>query len=169
MELQRRRRGVLKYPWSTEGGAARPLGLGELTWTPVILGSAGIGYFTNHFQDGVLAGNESTYTTYSVGLGAGPRIGLLPDLSVLPSFSLLYAYTENDFDAKDDRGRRAEAAVDGRLVNWHTHTVTFIPALALRYRPTLGRVTVALTSTLTYFATVPIARSTERTRSGATP
>jgi hypothetical protein len=153
--------GILKYPWSAEAAAPRPLGAGGLTWTPVILGSAGVGSFTNHFRDGVLAGNESTYTTYSVGLGAGPRLGLLPDLSVLPSLSLLYAYTENDFDAGDDRGRRIEAAVDGRLVNWHTHTVTFIPALALRYRPTLGRVTLGLTSTLTYFATVPIARSTE--------
>jgi hypothetical protein len=153
--------GILKYPWSTEVGPARPLGLGELTWTPVILGSAGIGKFTNKFGDGLLAGNESTYTTVSAGLGVGPRIWLLPDLSVLPSFSLLYAYTENDFDAKDDRGRRIEASVDGRLVNWHTHTVTFIPALALRYRPTFGRATLGLASTLTYFATVPVARSTD--------
>jgi hypothetical protein len=134
--------GILKYPWSVEIDRPRPLGLVGLTWTPVILGSVGTGSFTNHFEDGVLAGSESTYTTYSAGLGAGPRIGLLPGLSLLPSFSVLYAYTENDFDAGNDPGRRAEAAVDGRLVNWHTHTVTFIPALALRYRPTFGRVTV---------------------------
>ena len=153
--------GVLKYPWSTELGAPRPLGAGGLTWTPVLLGSVGTAYFTNQFRDGPLAGNESTYTTYSLGLGAGPRIGLLPDLSVLPSFSLLYAYTENDFDAGTEGGRAAEQAVDGRLVNWHTHTLTFIPSLALRYRPTFGRVTLGLTSTYTYFATVPIARSTE--------
>ena len=36
-----------------------------------------------------------------------------------------------------------------------------MPSLALRYRPTFGRVTLGLTSTYTYFATVPIARSTE--------
>jgi hypothetical protein len=152
---------ILKYPWSAEADTPRPLGIAGLTWTPVVLGSAGLGSFTNRFQDGRLAGNESTYTTYSAGLGTGPRIWFLPDLSVLPSFSLLYAYTENDFDAKTDVGRQVEAAVDERLVNWHTHTLTFIPSLALRYRPTLGRVTVGLTSTLTYFATLPVARSTE--------
>ena len=130
--------GVLKYPWGVEVGAPRPLGAGGLTWTPVLLGSIGAAYFTNHFRNGPLEGNESTYTTYSLGAGGGPRIGLLPDLSVLPSLSLLYAYTENDFDAGTDRGRDGEQAVDGRLVNWHTHTLTFIPSLELRYRPTFG-------------------------------
>lgn len=153
--------GVLKYPWSMELGPPRPLGVGGLTWTPVILGSAGTAYFVNKFRDGPLAGNESTYTTYSLGLGAGARIGLLPDLSLLPAFGLLYAYTENDFDAGTRPGRAAEEAVDGQLVNWHTHTLTFMPSLALRYRPTFGPVTLGLTSTYTYFATVPVARSTE--------
>src|SRR6185369_8161129 len=105
---------ILKYPWSTELGAPRALGVGGLEWTPVLLGSIG-------------AGNISTYDTYSVGLGAGPRIWLLPGLSVLPSFSLLYAYTENDFDAGTDVGRQVEQGVDGKLVNWHTHTLTLIP------------------------------------------
>jgi hypothetical protein len=153
--------GVLKYPWGLELGAPRPLGTGGLTWTPVLLGSVGAAYFTNHFRNGPLDGNESTYTTYSLGAGGGPRIGLLPDLSVLPSLSLLYAYTENDFDAGTDRGRGVEQAVDGRLVNWHAHTLTFIPSLELRYRPTFGPVTLALTSTYSYFATIPIARSTD--------
>jgi hypothetical protein len=153
--------GVLKYPWSTELGAPRPLGVGGLTWNPVLLGSAGTAYFVNRFRDGPLAGNESTYTTYSLGLGAGARIGLLPDLSVMPAFSLLYAYTENDFDAGTQPGRAAEQAVDGQLVNWHTHTLTLVPSLALRYRPSFGRVTLGLTSSYTYFATVPIERSTE--------
>ena len=153
--------GVLKYPWGVELGDPRPLGAGGLTWTPVLLGSAGTAYFANNFRDGPLAGNESTYTTYSLGLGGGPRIGLLPNLSALLTFSLLYAYTENDFDAGTDGGRAAEQAVDGRLVNWHAHTLTFIPAVALRYRPTFGRVTLGLASTYTYFATVPVVRSTE--------
>ena len=153
--------GILKYPGSVELGDPRPLGVGGLTWTPVILGSVGTAYFVNKFRDGPLTGNESTYTTYSLGLGGGARMGLLPDLSVLPSFGLLYAYTENDFDAGTEPGRAAEQAVEGRLVNWHTHTLTFMPALALRYRPTFGRVTLGLTSSYTYFATVPLARSTE--------
>ncbi len=54
-----------------------------------------------------------------------------------------------------------EQAVDGRLVNWHTHTLTFIPSLELRYRRPFGPVTITLTSAYTYFATTPIARSTE--------
>jgi hypothetical protein len=152
---------ILKYPWSTELGAPRPLGAGGLRWTPVLLGSIGTARFANHFREGPLEGNTSTYHTYSLGLGAGPRIGLLPDLSVLPSFSLLYAYTENDFDAGTDRGRGAQQAIDGRLVDWHAHTLTFIPSIEVRYRPTFGRVTLGLSSTYTYFATVPVARSTE--------
>jgi hypothetical protein len=152
---------ILKYPWSTELGGRRPLDVGGLEWTPVLLGSIGAGHFANHFADGPLAGNTSTYDTYSVGLGAGPRIWLLPELSVLLSFNLLYAYTENDFDAGTDPGRGAEQAVDGHLVNWHTHTLTFIPSVELRYRQSFGPVTATLTSNLTYFATIPIARSTE--------
>jgi hypothetical protein len=152
---------ILKYPWSTELGASRPLGAGGLTWTPVLLGSIGTARFANYFGDGPLEGNTSTYHTYSLGLGAGPRVGLLPDLSVLPAFSLLYAYTENDFDAGTDVGRGAQQAIDGRLVDWHVHTLTFIPSIEIRYRPTLGRVTLGLSSTYTYFATVPVARSTE--------
>jgi hypothetical protein len=152
---------ILKYPWSTELGGRRPLDVGGLEWTPVLLGSIGAGHFANHFADGPLAGNSSTYDTYSVGLGAGPRIWLLPELSVLPSFNLLYAYTENDFDAGTDPGRGAEQAADGHLVNWHTHTLTFIPSVELRYRQSFGPVTATLTSTFTYFATIPIARSTE--------
>jgi len=152
---------IIKYPWSVELGAPRPLGAGSLAWTPVLLGSAGVARFANHFQGGPLQGSTSTYRTYSLGLGAGPRMWLLPELSLLPSFSLLYAYTENDFDATTDRGRAAEALVDGRLVNWRTHTMTFIPSLELRYRKTWGPATLELMSTYAYFTTVPLARSTE--------
>ena len=153
--------GVVKYPWGLDLGVPRPLGVGELTWTPVLLGSVGFAYFTNRFRDGPLEGNESTYTTYSLGLGGGPRIGLLPDLSVLPSVSLLYAYTENDFDAGTDLGQRVEQGVNGRLVNWHVHTLTFIPSLELRYKPTFGPVTLTLASTYSYFTTIPVSRSTD--------
>lgn len=152
---------IIKYPWNLELGGPRPLGAGSLAWAPVLLGSAGVAHFANHFQGGPLEGSTSTYSTYSLGLGAGPRVWLLPELSLLPSFSLLYAYTENDFDAGSDRGRGAEQAVDGRLVNWHTHTMTMVPSLELRYRKTWGPATLELTSTYAYFATVPIARSTE--------
>jgi hypothetical protein len=152
---------VLKYPWSVDLGEARRLGSGGLTYVPVLLGSAGTASFVNHFSEGPLAGSESTYRTYSAGLGAGPRIALVPDLSVLPAVSLLYAYTENDFDAGSDRTPATEAAIEGRLVNWHTHTLTFIPSLELRYRPTFGPLTLGLTSSYAYFRTVPIARSTK--------
>jgi hypothetical protein len=152
---------ILKYPWNTDLAAPRPLGVGRLQWAPVLLGSIGAGHFANHFGDGPLVGSTSTYDTYSLGLGAGPRVWLLPELSVLPSFSLLYAYTENDFDAGTEAGEAAEQVVDGRLVDWHTHTLTFIPSIELRYRRPFGPVTITLTSTYTYFATTPIARSTD--------
>jgi hypothetical protein len=152
---------VLKYPWSVELGDPRPLGPGELAWRPVILGTVGVTRFTNHFRDGPLAGSQSTYETYSATLGAGPRLWLLPEVSVLPAFSLAYAYTENDFDAGRAQESAVAQAVDGRLVNWHAHTLTFVPSLRLRYRQTFGPLTVDATSSYAYFATVPVARSTE--------
>ena len=152
---------VLKYPWSAELGAARPLGSSGLAWAPVLQGSIGATRFTNHFRQGPLLGSESTYSTYSVGAGGGPRVWLLPELSVLPAFGLLYAYTENDFDAGDAERRAVEQAIDGHLVDWDTHTLTFIPSLEVRYRKTVDRLTAGLTSSYSYFATVPIARSTD--------
>ena len=153
--------GVLKYPWSTELGAPRPLGVGGLTWNPVLLGSAGTAYFVNRFRDGPLAGNESTYTTYSLGLGAGARIGLLPDLSVCPPS----ASSTRTPRTTSTRGPNPDARPSRRSTgSSSTGTRTrsrFVPSLALRYRPSFGRVTLGLTSSYTYFATVPIERSTE--------
>jgi hypothetical protein len=151
---------IFKYPWSADIGAPRPLGPGGLAWTPVLQGSIGATRFTNRFLQGPLVGSESTYSAYSGSIGGGPRIWLLPELSVLPTLGLLYAYTENDFDAGDERGRTIEQSIDGRLVNWHTHTLTFIPGLALRYQKTVERLTAEFTSSYSYFATVPLARST---------
>jgi hypothetical protein len=126
----------------------------------VILGAVGTTQFTNLFTDGPLTGSRSTYGTYSAALGAGPRLWLRPEVSVLPAFSLAYAYTENDFDAGSAQESAVEQAVEGRLVNWHAHTLTFIPSLQLRYRQAFGPLTVEFTSTYAYFATIPVARST---------
>jgi hypothetical protein len=98
--------GILKYPWSAEAGTARPLGLAGLTWTPVILGSAGIGYFTNRFQDGVLAGNESTYTTYSVGVPVRNLIGA--SVSVAPRWVQSSTDRGSDEDVKGRKGSRPQ-------------------------------------------------------------
>jgi hypothetical protein len=152
---------VLKYPWSVELGEPRPLGVGALAWRPVILGSIGTTQFTNHFRDGPLAGSQSAYGSYSASLGAGPRLWLIPEVSVLTAFSLTYAYTETDFDAGNARESAVAQAVDGHLVNWHAHTLTLVPSLQLRYRQAFGPLTVDFTSTYAYFTTVPIARSTE--------
>ena len=97
--------------------------------------------------------------------GAGPRPGSFRSSSLLPAFSLLYAYTRRTTSTPGRTRRGAPSRRStGHLVNWNTHTLTFIPSIELRvfYRKPFGRVTPGLTSTrrLTS-ATVPIARSTE--------
>jgi hypothetical protein len=151
---------IYKIPWKFELQAPQPLGATGLDWVPVFEGGAGFAQFANHFDDSVLDGNESDFTTLALSIGGGPRLYFgSSGFSVLPAFDFLFAYTENNFTAHTPAG---QAVVDdGRFVNWEVYTVSFAPSFELRYQRQCGRWTPTFTSAYGYFSTLPLSRSTD--------
>jgi hypothetical protein len=151
---------IYKIPWQFELRDPVPLGNNGVRWTPVIDGGLGYGWFVNHFNNHTLAGNESNFRTLALALGVGPRFYFGDSgFSVLPAFGLLYAYTDNDFDANNALGRQIVA--DGRYVNWNVQTISLVPSFELQYKKTFGRWTPKFTSAFAYFNTQPVSRSTD--------
>ena len=72
----------------------------------MIEGGIGYGTFENHFDGGALEGNQSTITTLAVFLGGGARFTVWDDFSLAPTFGVVYAHSDNDFDARNDVGRQ---------------------------------------------------------------
>jgi len=172
---------IYKIPWETELRSPLPLSATNqlwsplferppddtnfnigtyLSWAPVFEGGVGYGHFADDFDSSVLAGNESDYDTIALALGLGPRIYFgNSGFSILPTFSMLYAYTQNNFHAYTPAG---EAVVkNGQYVNWNVNTYSLAPAFEFRYKKTFGRWTPQFTSTCAYFNTRPITRSTD--------
>src|SRR5215468_4723987 len=122
------------------------------------------GSFDNHFQGGALQGNESTVTSLAAFIGGGVRFTVWDDWSLAPTFGVIYAHSENDFDAKNDVGRRVEQlAVSGAvndILNWSADTLTIVPGIEARYRHLFGPMQVTVKSLFKYFDTHPIERST---------
>jgi Solitary outer membrane autotransporter beta-barrel domain len=172
---------IYKIPWETELRAPVPLAssneiwapvferppgdtnfnLGTfLRWAPVFQGGIGYGQFADDFNNSVLEGNESDYYTVALSMGLGPRVYFGDSgFSILPTFSMLYAYTENDFKGNTPAG---EAVVqNGQYVNWYVNTFSLAPGFEFRYKKTFGRWTPLFSSTFAYFNTRPITRSTD--------
>ncbi|HTQ51031.1 MAG TPA: Solitary outer membrane autotransporter beta-barrel domain [Candidatus Acidoferrales bacterium] len=151
---------IYKIPWKTELRDPQPTGYHRLLWAPVFDGGVGYGGFVNHFDDNVLTGNESDYDTVALSLGGGPRIYFGDSgFSVLPAFDLLYAYTDNDFDANTPAGELV--AANGQYVNWKVHTISFVPSFELQFKKAYGRWLPKFTSDFAYYNTRPIYRSTD--------
>ena len=72
----------------------------------MIEGGIGYGTFENHFDGGALEGNQSTISTLAVFLGGGVRFTVWDDFSLAPTFGVVYAHSDNDFDARNDVGRQ---------------------------------------------------------------
>ena len=144
--------------------APKPLGNSGILWTPVVEGGIGYGTFENNFPGGALAGNQSTVESLSVFLGGGVRFTFWEHVSLAPTFGVIYAHTENDFDARNDAGREvlrlAGPDAVSNIINWSADTFTLVPGLELRYRRLFGSVQLTLKSMFKYFHTEPIERST---------
>ena len=113
-------------------GPKRPLGDTGILWSPIIEGGIGYGTFNNHFDDGPLDGNKSTVTSLAVFLGGGVRFTLWEDWSLAPTFGIIYAHTENDFDARNEAGQnvlRLAGAQVNDLINWSADTITLVPGM----------------------------------------
>ena len=151
---------IYRIPWGFELWDPTPLGNSGMMWSPEIIGGLGYGWFVNHFNNNVLAGNESDFQTLALALGTGPRIYFGESgFSILPAFSLLYAYTDNHFDANTPLGQVVVA--NGRYVNWNAQTISFVPSFGLQYKKTFGQWTPKITSDFAYYNTQPITRSTD--------
>ena len=150
---------IYKIPWKAELQDPGPVGDQGLLWAPVFEGGIGYGGFVNKFDNSVLAGNESDYDTLALSLGGGPRIYFGDSgFSVLPAFGLLYAYTDNNFDANTPPGQAVVA--NGQYVNWHVHTLSLVPSFELQFKKTYGHWLPKFTSDFAYYNTRPVYRST---------
>jgi hypothetical protein len=138
----------------------KPLGDSGILWSPVVEGGVGYGTFENHLTTGALAGNQSTIETLAVFLGGGVRFTVWETLSLAPTFGVIYAHSENDFDARNDAGQEVVRLAGNSLVNWSADTYTLVPGIELRYRQLFGTVQLTLKSAYKYFYTQPIGRST---------
>ena len=146
-----------------DAGPKRPLGDTGILWSPIIEGGIGYGTFNNHFDDGALDGNKSTVTSLAVFLGGGVRFTFWEDWSLAPTFGIIYAHTENDFDARNEAGQNVLRLAGGQvndLVNWSADTITVVPGMEARYRHLFGSVQLTVKSLFKYFNTQPIERST---------
>jgi hypothetical protein len=131
----------------------------------MIEGGIGYGTFENNFDRGALLGNQSTVTTLAVFLGGGVRFTVWDDFSVAPTFGVIYGHSENDFEARNDAGRRlvqlAGSGTVNDVINWSADTFTLVPGVELRYRHLFGGIIqLTLKSLFKYYHTEPISRST---------
>jgi hypothetical protein len=140
------------------------IGDSGILWSAVLEGGVGYGTFENNFDGGTLAGNRSTVTSLAAFVGGGVRFTVWEDVSVAPTFGVIYAHTENDFEARNDVGRNivrlAGSGTANDIVNWSADTLTLVPGIELRYRHLFGTVQLTLKSLFKYFHTEPIERST---------
>ena len=145
-------------------GPKRPLGDSGILWSPMLEGGIGYATFENHFDGGTLEGNKSTVSNLAAFLGGGVRFTIWDDWSLAPTFGVIYAHSENDFDAQNDVGRQVEQLAGSRgtsdILNWSADTLTVVPGLEARYRHLFGSVQVTVKSLFKYFHTFPIERST---------
>src|SRR5262249_12779537 len=103
-------------------GPKRPIGDSGIMWAPVLDGGIGYAAFDNHFDGGVLQGNESTVTSIAAFIGGGVRFTVWDDWSLAPTFGVIYAHSENDFDARNDLGRQVVQLAGSKgandILNW---------------------------------------------------
>jgi hypothetical protein len=150
-----------KIPWTIDLTRRQSLGDTGLFWAPVFSGGVGYADFTDHFVNRPLEGNASEYQTLAAAVGLGPRIYLTHEFSVLPSFGLIYGYTQNNFHAFNIEGEDFEQAQRNGLVDWHAQTITITPSIELRYQVKPDPWEITVFSIYSYFQTWPIERSTE--------
>lgn len=131
----------------------RPLGVGDMTWAPVLLGTIGYGSTENRFDGGYLAGNTSQTTTLALEAGAGARFFLTEDLSLTPTVAAIYGHTRNQFTANNDLGQKVKAVASGTFVDWSVDTWSVVPALELRYTYHVDRVAIQFSSRYCFFHT----------------
>jgi hypothetical protein len=133
--------------------AIRPLGDTCFRWAPVLQGNIGYISAENQFPGGYLEGNKSIYDVFALQGGAGARFYFTDHLSLAPTLSGIYGYTENNFEPQNAIGEAIKAAASGTYVDWHLQTWSVMPSLEGRYEWLWGRTAFQLSSRYTFFHT----------------
>jgi hypothetical protein len=133
--------------------APRPLGIGAMTWAPVLEGNLGHINAMNTFETGYLKGNRMEYDVLAAQGGVGARFHFTDHLSLAPIISGIYGHTENEFHAQNAVGNAVKNAASGSFVDWQIDTWTVAPALDGRYTWNLGRAAFEFSSHFSYFHT----------------
>jgi len=136
-------------------------GFGTMKWAPMLLGN--IGYVTsdNEYTTGLLRGNRSESSFYSVQGGAGARFYFGDHFSLSPEVSLIYGHTENEFIASNSNGRLFKSLAGGDFVDWELETLTLLPAVEARYEWNWGRTVLRFSSRFGWFRTDTLESSTD--------
>jgi hypothetical protein len=140
----------------------RPLGIGNLEWTPVLQGNIGFISAENQFQEGFLFGNRMEYDTFAVQLGGGARFYFTEHLSLAPTISGIYGHIENTFHAANVLGLNIKQAAAGTFVDWTLDTWSVSPGMELRYEWLWGRTAFLASSRYSFFHTESFSASSTR-------
>jgi Solitary outer membrane autotransporter beta-barrel domain len=124
---------VSKFGGNGDVASPRPLGIGTLTWAPVLQGNLGFISADNRFESGFLDGNEMQFDTLAVQGGGGARFYITDHISLAPLVSGIYGHTENEFVAHNAVGQAVKTAATGRLVDWEIDTWSFLPGAEFKY------------------------------------
>lgn len=133
--------------------APKPLGLGDVTWAPVLQGNLGHLNADNKFQNGYLEGNRLTYDVLAVQGGGGVRFYFNEHFSLAPTLSGIYGRTENRFKAENAVGQFLKTNLTGTVVDWTLNSWSIQPALDLSYDWLWGRTTFDFSSRYNFFHT----------------
>jgi hypothetical protein len=151
---------VSKIGGAGEVAQERSLGLGDVTWAPVLQGNVGYVQAGNQINRGFLRGNVLTYDVAAAQFGGGARFHFNEHLSVAPTVSGMYGHVENELVAHNGRGRFVEQNGRGRFVDWSADTWSVTPSVDGIYEWTWGRTRWEFTSRYSFFHTESFQSST---------
>jgi hypothetical protein len=152
---------ITRVTWEFDASDKKPLGETGLTYLLDSEGGVGFANYDNHFDNGVLDGNDSKFRTVALGEDIGPRVFFNDYFSLLPQFGLIYGYTKNSFSANNATGDELEDLVPGGDVDWSANTLTLTPGMQFQYEQIFDWLKVQFRSGWMYYYTFPIATSTD--------
>jgi len=137
-------------------GEDRPKQIGNsiVHWAPRLQGSLGYMENTRDYKSGLLAGDESTTDTFGISFGGGGRFWFTKHLSLAPTFSGMYGYADNDYDAGSPFSRTNYAIMERLgLINYSANFWGVRPGVDLQYAFNWGRTVFSISSDYGFYHT----------------
>jgi hypothetical protein len=146
---------LFKFGGSAELGDARPLGNSGVMWNPYVFGTIGYISGDNDIDAGPLAGNDFEESALGINFGGGVAFHLTDRFTVTPYVGVIYGHYEAEVDAKTAAGQ----AVDDFLQDNTLDSIGATPGIGLAYKLPIGRNTLTLGASYTFFGTTDISDS----------